>query len=293
MFLVNTHSYVLLIVLLLTQSLVSTSAGFHTEEYEYSHNFIDALFLIPKYKLAFCVIPKCGSTMMGELLGLLSTYAHTTCSVSTWRWSSPECLGMNEDDVREQVYLNSSWHKAIFYRNPIVRFESAFISKCLPGHDAPRHSVKHCKRAFGGWNITLAHAMDNLNTTKKMRDIHFIPQSDYCGNLSKYIGYYDSVLDLDRVQREEMFELFHNRGVTAAEAPKVFAILEKAFPMKTTSETATATATGTGTAPSGAVFDHHITHAAAHVQDIYSHSGYRDLLVNYYKTDLVNFNITL
>mmetsp|Transcript_22580 Transcript_22580/g.38232 ORF Transcript_22580/g.38232 Transcript_22580/m.38232 type:complete len:288 (+) Transcript_22580:134-997(+) len=287
MFLAKPSACTLLIIFLLVRSFVSTWAGFHTEDYEFNHDHIDSLILVPKYKLAFCIIPKCGSTMMNEVMSLLSTYAETKCSVATWRWSSPECLGMDIDDVREHVYLNSSWHKAIFYRNPIVRFESAFTSKCVPGHDPPRNSVKHCMRAFGGWNITLAHAMDKLNTTKKMRDIHFIPQSDYCGNLTSYIGYYDSVMDLDRVQREEVLRLFHDRGVTAADAPKVFAILEKAFPKNNNS------ALPIVTAPSTVEADHHITHAATHVQNIYSHVGYRDLLLNYYKTDLDNFNITL
>ena len=124
--------------------------------------------------------------------------------------------------------------------------------------------------------------MNRLNATKSMRDIHFVPQSNYCGNLTKYIEDYDSKLNLDTVTREEMFALFSRKGVNISNAPKVFALLEKGFPPTNT------TAAGTAAAQP----DTHITHASHHVKYLYEHAQYRDLLLSYYWEDMRNFNLT-
>jgi hypothetical protein len=217
--------------------------------------------------------------MILPILGTLAGYANISCSVQTWRYGSPECFGMNETLVLENIYKDPTWHKAIFYRDPIVRFESAFTSKCVPGHDPLRLSVKHCQRAFAGWNITIEQAMHHFNQTKKMDDIHFIPQSNYCGNLNKYAKYFDSKMNLDAVEREEVFNLFENRGINASIAPKVFTLLNKAFPDNQTAPVAHESS--------------HITHAAYHAKELYRVKMYREQLLAYYKDDIENFNISL
>ena len=266
--------------ILLVLYLFASVTSFHTEGYEFQNDFVDALLLIPNLKFAFCIIPKCGSTMITPILNHLSTYANTSCSVNTWRWSTPECLGMNMNDVVKNVYLDPSWHKAIFYRDPIVRFLSAYTSKCVPGHDPLRLSVKHCVRAFGSWNISLSHALRRLNETKKMNDIHFIPQSNYCGNLTKYFRYYDTKINLDNTSRHEILTLFDKTGMNATTAPKTFFLIDKAFPLQQNSN---------ANVPS----NHHITHSAEHVEYFYHNVDDRDLLLNYYKEDVANFNTSV
>ena len=44
--------------------------------------------------------------------------------------------------------LGGSWTTAVFFRDPIERFLSAYTSKCLAGHDAD--SKLHCYHHFGG-----------------------------------------------------------------------------------------------------------------------------------------------
>lgn len=257
-------------------SLIPGGFGFHDEGYQYKHDFVDSLFLIPKYRMAFCIIPKCGSTIQSKLLGTLSRYGKTKCSVDTWRWSSPECLGMNIKNVVNDIYKNSSWRKMIFYRNPLIRFQSAFTSKCVPGHDPLRNSVKHCVRAFGAWNITQEHALQQLKKKKKMQDIHFIPQSWYCGNLSKYIDYYDTTFDLDTVRYGEVHDAFINAGLNESSTPKVFSLLREYFPEVKNNKK-----------------DPHITEAAQNYHHLYCNKEYLKLLQDYYIEDFKNFNFAL
>merc|ERR1739848_295613 len=86
------------------------------------------------------------------------------------------------------------WVKMVYLRDPLVRFLSAFISKCVRHEDGP----KSCPSRYGNlWDQT----RDELNFTDFARhfghsnglNYHWWQQIDYCGGLQKTIGAYDFV----------------------------------------------------------------------------------------------------
>jgi hypothetical protein len=121
------------------------------------------------------------------------------------------------------------WHKAVFYRDPIERFVSGYISKCIPGHDKDRF---HCTDAFGKRNATFAEAvaavskMDSRTSSHEQQiDVHFKRQSRFCG-LDRTLQYYNTVEMLQKnTARAKVTKMLKTVGVNDPEAIDNFDIL--------------------------------------------------------------------
>ncbi|KAG5176412.1 hypothetical protein JKP88DRAFT_159115, partial [Tribonema minus] len=90
--------------------------------------------IVPEHKLLFCFIEKVGCTSFNELFrSLRSRYDPSQATGNIWGRNNMTVHGLTEADIDAYVE-DPLWHKAVFFREPLVRFLSAFRSKCEP-HD--------------------------------------------------------------------------------------------------------------------------------------------------------------
>jgi len=124
-------------------------------------------------------------------------------SQCTWRRNEPQHHGLSRHDL-EKILVDPDWTKAVFYRDPVSRFVSAFQSKC--GH-VDEDGQKHCEAAFGP-NVTgsvedFRKAVDEMAMFPEKRkqafhNPHFAPMARFCGGLKHTLDYYDFVHLLDK-----------------------------------------------------------------------------------------------
>jgi len=108
----------------------------------------------------------------------------------------------------EKILVDPSWRKALFYREPLSRFLSAFLFSCR-GEKKWRWM---CADIFGSSEASFSAAVATLHTyggkvapngdrshrgTAEM-DAHVRPQADFCGgHLHDTLHRYDTVVELD------------------------------------------------------------------------------------------------
>ncbi|KAG5184957.1 hypothetical protein JKP88DRAFT_348383 [Tribonema minus] len=80
-----------------------------------------------------------------------------------------------------RMIYDPTWHKAVFYREPLARFLSAYRSKCESGHD---DGAELCEQEFGKPNPTFEEAVERLVTQPYIWNPHWRPQVDFCSGLS-------------------------------------------------------------------------------------------------------------
>lgn len=128
--------------------LASAVAGEGTgpaQEQRISSVFADHLLVVPRHNLVLCFIDKAACAASNAVaLKLQQPDAHFDLShgISAGIWHKNEYKkhGMRLNDLREAMQ-NNTWVKAVFFRNPVDRFLSAYNSKCLPGHDYDRWAI--------------------------------------------------------------------------------------------------------------------------------------------------------
>ena len=116
------------------------------------------------------------------------------------------------------MLLNDTWHKAVFYREPLERFLSGFRSKCEPGHDA---DIFHCTSAFGTQRSTFVNAVQHLAAMDDQHkdadqsiDVHWQRQARFCGGLENTLQYYDTIEELKRdTAHEKVSNLLTKVGI--------------------------------------------------------------------------------
>mmetsp|Transcript_4225 Transcript_4225/g.8172 ORF Transcript_4225/g.8172 Transcript_4225/m.8172 type:complete len:276 (+) Transcript_4225:626-1453(+) len=112
------------------------------------------------------------------------------------------------------------WHKALFYREPLERFLSAFLDKCVYDLYVPDDKEKfyHCNKAFGvHGGIEFGDAVRRLRGITNIRDPHFVPQNRHCGGrgIAKVIHLFKTVEQLNgdvRNKVRSMLEKFDLSG---------------------------------------------------------------------------------
>ncbi|KAJ8605653.1 hypothetical protein CTAYLR_000160 [Chrysophaeum taylorii] len=154
--------------------------------------FLDRLIVVPEHRLLFCYIEKNACTAFNTLF--LRVRHQSPRRI--WFHNSYREHGLAADDV-EDLVRNESWHKAVFFREPLERFVSAFKSKCEPGHD--HDGPMRCLRAFARRNVSFVDAVSSIieNDGALKPDPHFLPQVNFCGGLNATLKYYDTVVQLE------------------------------------------------------------------------------------------------
>ncbi|KAJ8600367.1 hypothetical protein CTAYLR_000702 [Chrysophaeum taylorii] len=169
------------------------------------------LVVIPEHKVLFCRIDKNAGTAFSQLWRSVRGEVG-----ELYYGSSPGAQGLGRAEV-EALFEDPSWHKAVFFREPLERFASGFASKCLPGHDK---DTVHCKMAFGSETVSPSEAVrailegDRTHGILRAIDKHFAHQHRFCGGLLETLEYYDTVEQIfPETIREKVLELFEKVGI--------------------------------------------------------------------------------
>lgn len=161
---------------------------------------LQRFIVVPEKKLLFCYVEKVGCSMFNHLFRMLRLslpeVARNVPEASfqanfTWYRNTPKHHGLTKTDL-ENLLVDSNWTKAVFYRDPVPRFLSAFRSKCEPGHD----TTPDCRRVFGKRFVSFDEALARMKRGLP-KNPHFAPMSEFCGGLDATLDYYDNVHELN------------------------------------------------------------------------------------------------
>ena len=218
----------------------------------------DHFAVVPEKKLMFCWLEKVACQAFNDVFCSVNAH-HAVGEGATripdlwddgmswehgcdWMSSAPEVFGMTSRDVH--VALESSaWTKAVFVREPLERFLSAFLSKCTAQHD---HDQDLCRQMFNPddqcdeddeswddadeWDCPLP-TFDRAVQFMKDRhgkalppgqaEDHWRQQSEFCaGTLREAFENYNLIHLLDReTSRHTVMTLFNRSGIDAETVP--------------------------------------------------------------------------
>lgn len=211
-----------------------------------TNELLDRFIVVPEHKLLFCQIENNACTVFNELfLRVRHEESPPPKENDLWSRNSPRLLNMSKTDL-EDIMVDQSWHKAVFYREPSERFIAAYDSKCLPGHDPDR---VHCRRAFGDKSgVPFEKAVCKLamltQERAEMNDVHFMHQHRFCGGLLRTLEYYNTVEQLDhQTVRDKVRRLLGTVGVEPTSVNKfdtLFPPVDDALPVGDAPPNATA-----------------------------------------------------
>lgn len=230
-------------------------------------NYLDRFIVVPEHNLLFCYIEKVGCTMFNNLFYGLQY--NTPQPNPHWFANSPSSHKLSKEDL-EHMLLNKTWHKAVFYREPLSRFLSGYRSKCEPGHDLDTH---HCHTAFGSESATFVDAVKaiakldhELMDGRQHIDIHYQRQARFCGGLENTVQYYDTVEELkSSTSHDKISTLLRTIGVPE---PKVSSLMQ----------------------PLDAKTRHH-THASRSIRSYYTEAWLTNTVMSHYMKDYLLFGI--
>ncbi|KAG5179024.1 hypothetical protein JKP88DRAFT_327526 [Tribonema minus] len=150
---------------------------------------------------------------------LRSRYDESLLEGDIWGRNDMHSHNMTLPQLADLVY-DDTWHKAVFYREPLVRYLSAYRSKCEVGHD---DGFELCTALFGKPNPTFAEAVERLTQDPPVDNPHFRPQVDFCGGLGAILPQFQTVEALDpRTSRDAVAALLRRVGVADPEGVPAF-----------------------------------------------------------------------
>lgn len=198
-------------------------------------DLIDRFIVIPEYKLLFCYVEKVACTAFNRLFLYLRglTQKANGLTKGIWFANSPSEHNMDKSDVAK-LLVDPTWHKAVFYREPLERFLSGYQSKCERGHD--RDGFAHCIHQFGdnvrnkkrikkskkktpiigfAGAVNYVAQQDRAEMDKdQTNDEHWTRQARFCGGLENTLQYYDTVEELQKeTARDKVSTMLTKIGV--------------------------------------------------------------------------------
>ena len=163
-------------------------------------DYLNRFIVVPERQLIFCYVDKVGCTMFNQITRLLrlldprlDVNERDWQTKSEWMRNTPQHHHISKQDL-ETFLVDPTWTKAVFYRDPAIRFLSAFRYNCLKGTRRGRR----CKDVFGMKNLTFDEALNKVdaNTSIVTNSIHMMPASFFCGGLQNTLQHYDFVREL-------------------------------------------------------------------------------------------------
>jgi Sulfotransferase family len=155
-------------------------------------------------KINPCIFRQVGCAMFNLLFRLLrlmhpSMTHHEAQHLVESQWFKNEPAHHQLDKAQlQEMLVSANWTKAVFYRDPVARFVSAFRSKC-EGFDVD--GDVNCHEAFGNETIPLPQALYQMTHPATHAHItvnaHFTPMIRFCGGLDQTLHYYDLVQPLE------------------------------------------------------------------------------------------------
>lgn len=146
---------------------------------DYPKRFRDqGLHVLPEYNFEFCTIPKVGSTMWEHIFLKMLTHNKSAIHYKIeadrlWRYGEPR-LDSNT------VFSNPNSVRAVFVRDPLARFLSAFLDKCT----SPKPAHPTISAVCNGSAImksVVAYVLGAQSQTEQDLDFHWWPQTTFCG----------------------------------------------------------------------------------------------------------------
>eukprot|EP00435_Cladocopium_sp_Y103_P041715 s1980_g11.t1 len=195
------------------------------ERVQLNPHLLDRFIVIPEYRLLFCYMEKVGCQSFNMLLRNLRAAKMRKSlpkNAPIWWQNTPQKHGFDRAHL-ERIMMDKTWHKAVFFRDPLERFLSAYRSKC----DAAFHpdGFEHCRLHFGSAGKTFKGAVKwtVLNHEEEYAaefDSHFKPMHQFCGGLYQTLHFYDTVEQLDvDTSREKVEQLMKKIGADPAAIP--------------------------------------------------------------------------
>lgn len=197
---------------------------------------LDRFIVVPEHKLLFCFIEKVGSTSFQSLFRNVRARYDSSLRVGPpYFRNRPSVFNLTKADLAHML-VNRSWYKAVFYREPIERFVSAWESKCKGVDEDGR---EHCQQQFGKSDMNFDDSVAWIQSWEKVNasqeaddwswDVHFRRQLDFCGGLPDTLHLYDSIVQLKRDNsREEVAKLLKRVGINVTGVDG----FEALFPMR-------------------------------------------------------------
>lgn len=220
------------------------------------HRCVAHFNFMPQHKLMFCWIEKVGCTRFKKLIPGERLY----------EWYPRESFS----SIVQRVMRDPTWHKAMFYREPLSRFLSGYLDKCT--HKIVR---VYCNMVFGSWNTTFDEAISFLKTANPHKiDAHFRQQSDHCGGMGYGAAKYFQTKELlePETSREKVAAMLNRSNALNA----LRGVFNGYFPP---------------TAKKGG--DSHDTHAHSRLEEYYADPRHVSTVVNFFYRDYITFQIPL
>jgi hypothetical protein len=183
---------------------------------------LEKFIVVPEYKLLFCYVEKVGCSMFNHLFRMLRLYHPEVVknraevrhlANATWFRNSPSHHKLSRRDL-EGLLVNPKWTKAVFYRDPVMRFLSTYRDKCenRDGY-VPTFCKAFASPGTNSSNFDNVLAQIQNGTFKYLSNPHFAFASDFCGGLGNTIEYYDFVHELNSDTSMHVENLLNKIGV--------------------------------------------------------------------------------
>ena len=129
--------------------------------------------VVPSHRLALCRVEKVANTVLCDLFCSLNKQHSADASpsrrlISGWAdfergcsWESALAMDgqrWSKKQLAAALAEDGGYIKAIFHREPLERFLSAFLSKCTANHDGDWSLDHICKPVFGRRSPSFAQA---------------------------------------------------------------------------------------------------------------------------------------
>lgn len=178
-----------------------------------SNELIGNFVVLPEQRVLLCTIDKCANTLLAYAAARVSGRgtAHKNRASRDNTYAQVRYTGSAEDVAQllfnPQASNGYPWRRAVVLRDPVERFVSAYVSKCLQcnatiGGDG----CYNCHSALGlprrvDRVPTLAETVDALTRIgpRRVGNAHWVPQARFCGGLARSWRAYTHVLPFGNV----------------------------------------------------------------------------------------------
>lgn len=144
------------------------------------------LFILPKHNFAICIIPKVGSSMWNDILLKMVLNDPSADGNKSLFDEELAAAAKGTPEQKRSIFSDPAATRAVFVREPLSRFASAFLDKCVTENPTTNvHFVEDmCPPMLlsgSGERVTMKTAVDWYTTVnKRTLDEHWLPQSYIC-----------------------------------------------------------------------------------------------------------------
>jgi len=144
------------------------------------------IMVLPKHKLAFCYIEKNACTEFNVLFNEINSKENVEISKTggPWQRSGAPGFGLKLNELTRR----NGWKWAAFFRDPVVRYTSAFQSKCIQEEASacePRDAVVKEKNNLEEILSKFQYSVKrNSQSQMAKKNPHYGNQIDFCGGVN-------------------------------------------------------------------------------------------------------------